>query len=210
MLVYKIYGILQGQSDIDYSLYLPRMVEPGTIGHINFYMWCIKGEDTTVLVDTGMTDEAAEKMVNGKYNGGVAYLEGKLKQLNIDPASVEKVIISHLHADHFSAYQLYPKATFYIQKKDIDFHTGPGVKFRQVAQFAADMTEVIGLAYAKRICYVDGDEQIVPGIRVVLMGGHTAGSQAVVVTTGLGQAVICADVVQIYRQLEEGVAGTSI
>ena len=205
--MYKIYGILQGQKEVDYSVYLPRVVEPGTPVSLGFYLWCIKGKDTAVLVDTGMNDEDAKRMTTGECRGGVAYLEATLKKLGVEPASVEKVIITHLHADHFSAYQLYPSATFYVQRKDIDLYTGPAAKFRQVIQFAAKIPEVISLAHAKRVRYLDGDEEIAPGIRVVLVGGHTAGSQAVVVTTNLGQAVICADVLQYYRQLEEGVVG---
>jgi glyoxylase-like metal-dependent hydrolase (beta-lactamase superfamily II) len=68
-----------------------------------------------------------------------------------------------------------------------------------------DMAEVMKLAYDKRIRYLDGDEQIAPGIRVVLVGGHSPGSQVVVVTTRKGEAVICSDALDLYRNLEEGV-----
>ena len=205
--MYKIYAISQGQREVDLSRALPWVAEPGTKSRIDFYVWCIKGENSTILVDTGMTEEEAKVMCNVKYLGGAEYVEDKLKKLNVDPAEIETVIISHLHLDHFSAVQLYPKATFYIQRKEIEYLTGPGIKFRQVSQHAPNMPEVVSLAYANRIRYLDGDEQIAPGIRVVLVGGHTPGSQMVVVNTGKGDAVICGDAIDLYQNLEKGVIG---
>lgn len=204
--MYKIYGILQGEREVDLSVGLPGVVAPGTKGKIGYYMWCIKGEKTALMVDTGMDDKDA-----GHRNiGGVAYLRDKLAKIGVDPATIETVIITHLHDDHFSAYELYPKATFYIQKKDIEFHTGVATRFRQAVQFAADIPQVVRLAYARRVRYLDGDVQIAPGVRVVLVGGHTPGLQVVVVTTSRGDAVICADAVGKYRNLEEGVVGHAL
>lgn len=207
--MYKIYGITQGQKEVDLSKALPFVCEPGTKDRIDFYMWCIKGKDSTVLVDTGMTDSETKKMCTAKSLGGIKYLQEKFKQLGIDPGKIEKVIVSHLHGDHFSAWELYPKATFYIQKKDIEFFTGPGVDFLQVTRSAAIMSEVISLAYAKRVHIMDGDEQIAPGIRAVLVGGHTPGSQIVTVTTKKGEAVICADAIDRYQQFETRVIGAA-
>jgi glyoxylase-like metal-dependent hydrolase (beta-lactamase superfamily II) len=211
--MHKIYGITQGEQDIDLSEMLPGRVERGTIGRMGCYMWCIKYEKTALLVDTGMTDEDAKfffRMPGAKCLGGQKYIEAKLKELDVYPAEIEIVIVSHLHFDHFSAHQLYPKASFYIQKKDIEFYTGPGVRFQQIRHGAANIPEVVSLAWAKRIRYVDGNEQIIPGVRVVLVGGHTPGTQVVVVTTSRGDAVICSDSLDFYQQLEEDVTRPSV
>ncbi len=205
-MVYKVYGITQGEKEVDLSVSLPEVVPPGTKGRISYYMWCIKGEKTALLVDTGMDDEDAKK----RNLKGEEYLRDRLKKIGVNPADVEIVIVSHLHADHFSAYGLYPKARFYIQRKDMEFFTGPAVMSRQVTQFAANIPSAVSLAYGKRVQYLDGDEQIAPGIRVLLLGGHTPGSQAVVVTTSRGEVVLCFDIMDFYRNLEEGVFGHSL
>lgn len=208
--MYQIYGITQGQRETDLSRALPWLVEPGTKGRIDFYLWCIKDRDNIILVDTGMIDDDAQVMCSANYFGGIDYLKDRFRKLNIDPAQIETVIISHLHLDHFSAYQLYPNAKFYIQRREIEFFAGPGIKFVQVSQFAPNMSEVMKLAYSNRIRYLDGDEEIAPGIRVVLVGGHTPGSQVVTVTTSRGEAVICADAIDRYQNLEAGIIGMSI
>lgn len=204
--MYKIYGITQGAKEVDLSISLPTVAKPGTKGFINFYMWCIKDGHNAVLVDTGMDDEDARK----RNLKGVGYLTDRLKKIGVEPANVKTVIVSHLHADHFSAFDLYPKATFYIQKRDIEYFTGPGVRYRQVTESAANMPKVISLAYAKRVRYLDGNAEIAPGIRVLLLGGHTPGSQAVVVATSKGQAVIACDNLDFYRCMEEEVVGHSM
>ena len=134
----------------------------------------------------------------------------QMKKLDIDTVGIEKVIVTHLHHDHFSAYQLYPNATFYIQRRETEFLNGPAIRFRQIAGLVPDMAEVIELEHTKRIHYLDGDEQIAPGIRVVLVGGHTLGSQVVVVATQKGETVICSDAVDLYRNLDEGVVAPGV
>lgn len=205
--MYKIYGITQGQRTVDLSNALPWAVPPGNKDRIDFFFWCIKGKNEVILLDTGMTDADAEHMCNARLHGGSTYIEEKLRALGVNLTDVHKIIVSHLHGDHFSAFGLFPNALFYIQKKEIEFFTGPGIKFRQVAQFAPDMAAVMKLAYAQRIRYLDGDEMIAPGIKAVLVGGHTPGSQIVSVTTVKGQLVLCADAMDRYQNMEASVIG---
>jgi len=84
-------------------------------------MWCIKGSDSPILVDTGMTDEVIKKKPMLK----IASPKALLNKIGVNPRDIKIVIISHLHDDHASEYALYPNATFYIQKKEIEFWTGP-------------------------------------------------------------------------------------
>jgi glyoxylase-like metal-dependent hydrolase (beta-lactamase superfamily II) len=46
---------------------------------------------------------------------------------------------------------------------------------------------------------LDGDQEIIPGIRVIHLPGHTPGSQAVVVETSDGPYVIPGDNVPLYE-----------
>jgi glyoxylase-like metal-dependent hydrolase (beta-lactamase superfamily II) len=205
--MYKIYAINQGMWPFDYGMVLPWIVPGGTKGNFSAYFWCIKGKDSAILVDTGLTQEVAERLLRTKCYGGENYITDSLKKLDIEPNSIKTIIVTHLHSDHFSAYSLYPNATFYIQKREIEFFTGPGTKYMFVNRFATNISNIISLAYNKRVKYLDGDTEIAPGIRSVLIGGHTPGSQAVVVSTNKGEAVICGDAVDLYRNLEEVMCG---
>lgn len=199
--MYKVYAIKVGEMDVDSYRILPWPATSGPTIQISFYMWCIKGEKKSILVDTGTGGEYAEKR---KFMGA-DYIKAQLEKLDINVSNIDTVVVTHLHMDHFSAYELYSNAIFFIQKKEIEFLTGPAIRFRQAMELAPDMAEVVRLAYAKRIHYLDGDEEIASGIRAVLVGGHTPGSQVVAVTTKKGEVVLCSDAVDLYRNLEEGV-----
>jgi glyoxylase-like metal-dependent hydrolase (beta-lactamase superfamily II) len=205
----KIYGIFQGVREMDYAEILPNVFECSTPGLIYYPFWCLKGENSTILVDTGLNNRTANLLFNKKFFGGEEYILDKLKALDVDPASIKTVIVSHLHLDHFSAYHLYPNATFYIQRKDIEFFSGPASHFRQIYIPATDMSELMKLAYSNRIKYLDGDAQIVPGIRVVLIGGHTPGNQVIVVSTKKGDVVLCCDAMHFFRNMEEESIGVT-
>ena len=69
------------------------------------------------------------------------------------------------------------------------------------------MPTVMKYAYSKRIRYLNGDEQIAPGIRVVLIGGHTPGNQVIVVSTRKGDIVFCCDAMQLYANIKEESVG---
>jgi glyoxylase-like metal-dependent hydrolase (beta-lactamase superfamily II) len=178
-----------------------------TKGLIYYPLWCIKGEDTCILVDTGLNDKDAKMLLAHEYFGGENYIKEILKKLGTDAENIETVIVSHLHIDHFSAHNLYPNATFYVQQKDIEFFSGPASQFRQVYVPSPDMPTVMNYAYNKRIRYLDGDEQIAPGIRVVLIGGHTPGNQVIVVSTQKGDVVLCCDALQLYANMKEESVG---
>jgi len=50
---------------------------------------------------------------------------------------------------------------------------------------------------------IDGDAEPLPGVEVLLLGGHTLGSQAVVVQTEKGPLVLTGDVAITPRNLRE-------
>ena len=52
---------------------------------------------------------------------------------------------------------------------------------------------------------MDGEQEVVPGVRVYHVGGHTDGMQVVSVKTERGQAVLASDAAHYYRNLDDNV-----
>ena len=130
-----------------------------------------------------------------------------LATIDIDCAKVEHVILSHFHYDHVGNYALFPRATFYVQDAEMAFYTGRHAgqgAFRRSVEID-DVCALVRLNYEERVVFVDGEREILPGIRVVKVGGHTAGMQIVTVQTSRGQAVLASDASHYYRNLEEGI-----
>ena len=68
-----------------------------------------------------------------------------------------------------------------LQDEEIAFWTGRYAarrEFRVVVE-AEDVVEVVRANFARRVRWVDGDAEVVPGVSVHHVGGHTPGMQVV-------------------------------
>jgi glyoxylase-like metal-dependent hydrolase (beta-lactamase superfamily II) len=201
--MYEVYGLKLADRDGVESTMVLAHTDCGKPVRVSYYMWCIKNADSLVVVDTGMSDEEIRKRT--LFN--VESPENQLGKIGVDPKDVKTLVVTHLHGDHFSAFDLYPNATFYIQRKDIEFFAGANVKNKALIFAVSNIAEVVRLNYSGRVRPVDCDEEIAPGLSLVLVGAHTPGSQIVAVETSKGTAVICGDLVDLYRNIEENIHG---
>jgi glyoxylase-like metal-dependent hydrolase (beta-lactamase superfamily II) len=122
------------------------------------------------------------------------------------------VLISHLHWDHFGGFGFFPQATFYLQTKENQYWTGPVMRFRAAQGLveANDMAELVRLKMQGRVHFVDGTEEVAPGLSLHYVGGHTAGIQVARVNTRKGQAVVASDASHLFRNVEENIPANLI
>ena len=174
---------------------------------MDYFVWALTNGTHTVVVDLGFTEEVGTRR-------GRQFLRcpGKgLAELGIDCASVEHVILSHFHYDHVGNYALFPNATFYVQDDEMQFYTGRHVRqpaFRHSIE-VDDMLALVRFNYEGRVTFVDGEQEVVPGISVHKVGGHTAGMQIVTVQTQHGRAVVASDASHYYHNFEKNVPFTT-
>ena len=64
------------------------------------------------------------------------------------------------------------------------------------------LANLVTLNYANRVRIIDGDREVLPGIKVHRVGGHTAGLQIVTVQTERGTVVLTSDASHFYRNVE--------
>jgi glyoxylase-like metal-dependent hydrolase (beta-lactamase superfamily II) len=120
---------------------------------------------------------------------------------------VEHVILSHFHYDHVGNYALFPNATFYVQDEEMQFYTGRHVRhpaFRHAIE-VEDIMALVRFNYEGRLTFIDGEQEVVPGISAHKVGGHTAGLQIVTVQTKEGRAVVASDASHYYHNFEKNV-----
>jgi glyoxylase-like metal-dependent hydrolase (beta-lactamase superfamily II) len=167
---------------------------------MDYFVWAIVGNGRTFVVDLGFEAIEAEKRGRTLLRTPA---EG-LKLIGIDAAEVEDVIISHLHYDHAGTVSDFPKAQFYLQDREMTFATGRNMRHETFNQaFAIEhVIDVLRKVYDNRVVFVDGMEEIAPGISVHHVGGHTDGLQVVRVWTKRGWVVLAADAAHYYENME--------
>ncbi len=150
------------------------------------YVHLIDHPDGRVLVDTGMTElhPLLDDMAPRLY---------PLSEQDVDLGSIDMVVNTHLHGDHIGGNHLFAGKPIYVQRRELDD-----------AHSQDDYTIPAWLdAPGVRYVPVDGELELLPGVRLVPAPGHTRGIQVVVVETGGRPVVICGDVAVWSGELDE-------
>ncbi|MBT6269395.1 MAG: MBL fold metallo-hydrolase, partial [Phycisphaerae bacterium] len=98
-----------------------KLVEPDSKNRIPEACNCVLLErgDERVLIETGYGDGWSDKEVDMFAMNGVTIADA-LSNIDIDPASINTVILSHLHFDHAAGIALLPNAKVIVQKQEWD------------------------------------------------------------------------------------------
>ncbi len=198
---YQIFALKLAERTGSTSPYL-YLTDPDRQTTIAFYFWVLKGPTETILVDTGFSPELADAREIRTYFHTPAE---QLHRLGIDRFEVQHVILSHLHWDHLGGIHLFPNATFYLQRRELTFYTGPLVRYPWLGAFVTpeDITALVELNVKGRVRLLDGTVEVRPGVWAIWVGGHTPGSQIVAAETTQGRAVLPGDAVPLYRNVQE-------
>jgi glyoxylase-like metal-dependent hydrolase (beta-lactamase superfamily II) len=199
---YRIYAVRYAHRETHSSEVFYRDMHRAPIG-MDYFVWAVTDGTRTVVVDLGFT----EPVGTARGRQFLRCPSTGLAEIGIDCARVEHVIVSHFHYDHVGNYALFPRATFHVQDEEMRFWTGRHggrPAFRHSLE-VDDLCAMIRLNYEGRVAFVDGEAEIVPGIRVHKVGGHTAGMQIITVETSRGRAVVASDASHYYKNLEEGI-----
>ncbi|CAG9167119.1 N-acyl homoserine lactonase family protein [Cupriavidus respiraculi] len=169
---------------------------------MDFFVWLLKGADRNILVDTGFNEAAARQR---RRTLDCCPIDS-LRLLDVEPASIRDVVLTHLHYDHAGNIDKLPSAVFHVQDAELEYATGRcmchGVM--RHAYSVEDVVHLVRRVYADRVRFHRGDEALCPGVELVHIGGHTKGLQAVRVHTRRGWVVLASDASHYYANMDEG------
>jgi N-acyl homoserine lactone hydrolase len=94
-----------------------------------------------------------------------------LADIDMSPADIDLVINTHLHFDHCGQNAVFEHAPCYVQRTELE---RAKVESRELYDWFGFMNA--------RFELLDGDAEIVPGVRVITTPGHTSGHQSVLVS----------------------------
>ena len=167
-----------------------------------YFVWAIVGPHGTFVVDSGFD----ETMARTRGRTIVHPVADGLRALDIRPSDVKDVIVSHLHYDHCGNHDLFPSARYHLQECEMSYATGRCMCHAEIRiPFEVDdIVAMVRKVFDRRVVFHDGVEQLVPGITLHHIGGHSKGLQCVRVTTQRGHVVLASDASHLYAHMNEG------
>jgi Zn-dependent hydrolases, including glyoxylases len=137
-----------------------------------------------IVVETGTGSRMGEKDrdIKGVEGGDPAVA---LRAVGIDPASIDFVVVSHLHYDHAggmvsaTGVPNFPRARYLVQRDEVEAAHGDELRLAGVME--VDQLDLVRAA--GQLAEVQGEVELVEGVSVMRTGGHTRGSQAVLLGT---------------------------
>jgi N-acyl homoserine lactone hydrolase len=134
--------------------------------------------DGLLLFDSGFGEDADPEL-DRYYRTVRRPLRDGLRGLGVDPGDVRLVVNCHLHRDHCGGNPELPGRPLFVQRAELAAALEPGYTVPALVDFP-------GATYEQ----LDGEAEILPGVRVVPTPGHTAGHQSLVVDCAEGPVVL--------------------
>ena len=169
--------------------------------------WLVRGGGRTILIDAGAGGKLDAKVADIYGFDGVPSLDASLAAAGVAPEEVDLVIASHLHFDHAGGFTSlgadgivrphFPNARYVVRRGEWEDARAPHERNR--ASYVAD--NYVPLAEAGCLDLVEGDGEVVPGIRLRRTGGHTAHHQMIEIGEGERTAVFVADLLPTAAHL---------
>jgi glyoxylase-like metal-dependent hydrolase (beta-lactamase superfamily II) len=162
-------------------------------------VFVIKLRGKLVLCDAGGGNQVQA------FNPKSVFVSGKMmanmRAAGIDPKKIETILISHFHPDHIfglleknSNAPVFPNAEIIVPAAEYKWWTDPSLITRLPTgrrPLARRIQTVI--PNWKNVLPVEGEDEVVPGIRFVSAPGHTPGHTAFHISSGNEQLMISSD-----------------
>ncbi len=173
-----------------------KVCAPDELNRIQMQTNCLFVEtpNERILIETGMGEKWMKKQskIYG-VNRIQPLAETLFERTNYRPEDITIVVNTHLHFDHCGGNHLFAGKPFYVQRQELD-------DARSEDDYTIrEWVAAPGVQYVP----VDGELDLLPGLRLLPAPGHTRGSQVVVVETGGRPVVIGGDVAVSFGELDE-------
>ncbi len=140
------------------------------------------GDGRLFLFDTGIGE--GHPALDARYDPVERPLPDALGELGHGIEQVVAATNCHLHADHAGQNHHIPGIPIYVQRAEREIASTPGYT-------VPAWIDGPGVTYAA----IDGDTDVLPGIRILSTPGHSPGHQSLLVTTRRGPVLLAGQAV---------------
>jgi glyoxylase-like metal-dependent hydrolase (beta-lactamase superfamily II) len=162
-------------------------------------VFVVQGLGHNIIFDAGLGDYLEDRQRKLYGTSQPSALTAGLQQLGLTPADIDIVILSHLHWDHAGGSVqrvngrtdlIFPNARHYVHKFEWEDASNPDE--RTTGVYFPD--RLAAIAAAGKLQLLDSDSfEIVPGVKVLRIGGHTRGQLGVEIESGGKKLIYYAD-----------------
>ena len=161
-----------------------------------------------LLVDCGAGDKMAPKQADIYALSRERHLDHALAEIGLTSESIEFVLATHLHFDHFGGATVreqgalrprFAKAEYLIRSAEWEDATHPHERNR--ASYLQE--DFVPLKDAGVVRFFDADMTVKPGVRVERSGGHTGQHQVIHLESRGKTAVYVADMIPTTAHLQD-------
>ncbi len=166
---------------------------------LNLGCFLVRTGTHTVLVDTGIGPHGSPTIPPG-------HLPDELRAAGVTPEEIERVVITHMHADHIGWNTVeragqhvptFPRARYVIQWREWEYWT------KQEAVQPLLLRAAYPIERAGQLNLVDPNHHPVPELTMLPTPGHTPGHCCVLISSGGEHAVILGDLAHTPVQVTE-------
>lgn len=163
----------------------------------------------TLLIDAGMGDKESDAFYAMYAADRSQHLDHALAAVGVSPEDIDIVLATHLHFDHAGGFTVrdahgtvrprFPRARYVVHRGEWEDAVHPHARSR--ASYRPD--NFLPLAEAGVLDVIDGDGEVMPGVRVERTGGHTAHHMVVWCESGGSRALYAADLIPTAAHLPD-------
>ncbi|MBT9372247.1 MBL fold metallo-hydrolase [Rhizobium sp. CSW-27] len=200
---FTVTALTDGYADMPYDYFpgrSPADVEKAAVAQSTarqsgvrflFNQYLVEDGEHRILIDAGAAGSI----------GQTGRLPKALATLGLTPDHIDAIIVTHMHQDHMGGLVLggknnYPRAELYIDRRDVSHWTDPAKRSGapDYLQTSFRMAEEIVRLYP-RLQAIDGEREIVRGVSIVDLTGHTPGHIGVRIEDGGKSLIMVSDMV---------------
>ncbi len=200
---FTVTALTDGYADMPYTYFpgrTPAEVEQAAVAQFTarpsgvrflFNQYLVEDGERRILIDAGPAGSIGE----------TGALPQALAAVGLERDEIDAVIVTHMHQDHMGGLIVgnkknFPNAEVYIDRRDVVHWTDPAKQsaapdYLQTSfRMAADVVKLYPKLQA-----IDGEREIVPGVSIVDLAGHTPGQIGVRIEDAGKSLIMVSDMV---------------
>ncbi len=160
----------------------------------------VRSPRANILIETGLGESLPAKLKEIYSLELRPGLKTALKEVGLKPEEIDYVVNSHLHFDHCGGNTemvggqyspTFPRAVYLLQRGEWEVALQPSERDKPsyLPEFFVPLEE------KGQVELIEGDREIIPGVKIVLTPGHTAFHQSVLISAGSRAVFFAGDLI---------------